>query len=105
MSTTPEEPQDAAAVDGDVWANRRSTRRQRTLLSGKLVFNNRWGALDCTVRDLSDGGAKVQIGGWLNLPKEVELHLERGSKYKAEVVRFADTFMGLRFVEPQAQAA
>ncbi len=87
------------------WSERREHLRRKTLLSGKVAFNNGWGALDCTVRDLSDGGAKIRLGGWLNLPKELELHLDRGDKYRCERVRFADDFLSVRFLETLPVAA
>ena len=87
------------------WSDKRAHVRQRSLLTGKLVFNHGWGALDCTVRDISEGGAKVQLGGWPNLPKEIELYLERGQRFRCEVVRFVDNFMCLRFLDRLAGAS
>ncbi len=87
------------------WSNKRAHVRKRSLLTGKLVFNHGWGALDCTVRDISEGGAKVQLGGWPNLPKEIELYLERGQRFRCEVVRFVDNFMCLRFLDRLAGAS
>jgi hypothetical protein len=86
-------------------AERREHYRRKVLLAGKVAFNNGWGALDCTVRDLSEGGAKIRIGGWLNLPKELDLHLDRGDKYRCEQVRFVDNFLSVRFLEPLPIAA
>ncbi len=86
----------ALAID---WSERREHVRRKTLLSGKLVFNNGWGAIDCSIKDLSEGGAKIRIGGWLNLPNEFELHLDRGDKYRCERVRFADNSLCVRFLE------
>ena len=86
-------------------SDKRAHVRQRSLLTGKLVFNHGWGALDCTVRDISAGGAKVQLGGWPNLPKEIELYLERGQRFRCEVVRFVDNFMCLRFLDRLARAS
>ncbi|MDP6706537.1 MAG: PilZ domain-containing protein [Alphaproteobacteria bacterium] len=86
----------ALAID---WSERREHVRRKTLLSGRLVFNNGWGAIDCSIKDLSEGGAKIRIGGWLNLPKEVELHLDRGDKYRCERIRFVNDFLCVRFLE------
>ncbi|MDP6709640.1 MAG: PilZ domain-containing protein, partial [Alphaproteobacteria bacterium] len=66
---------------------------------GKLVFNNGWGAIDCSIKDLSEGGAKIRIGGWLNLPKVLELHLDRGDRYLCGQVRFVNDLMCVRFLE------
>jgi hypothetical protein len=37
----------------------RRSSRNRTLLQGRVVFNNRFSLLDCTVRDLSETGAQI----------------------------------------------
>ncbi len=86
-------------------SERREHYRRKTLLAGKVAFNNGWGALDCTIRDLSEGGAKIRLGGWLNLPKEIELHLDRGDKYRCERVRFADDYLSVRFLDDLPVAA
>ena len=39
----------------------RSVRRQRVLLGGKLVFGVAEFNVDCTIRDLSDAGARVKL--------------------------------------------
>ena len=86
-------------------AERREHLRRRTLLSAKVVFNNGRGALNCTVKDLSECGARIKLGGWLNLPREFEIHLDRGARFRCEMVRFVDTFMSVRFIETLTQAA
>ena len=83
---------------------RRQYSRRRTLLSGKLVFNHCWGALDCTVRDLSESGAQIHVGEWAGLPIVLELWLGRGNRYLCETVRYGDRELGLRFVEMQQAA-
>ena len=64
--------------------NRRRERRRKTLLSDKVIFNNRRGALDCIVKDLSPGGARIELGGW--------------PKFRCQVVRYTDNMMNMRFV-------
>ena len=39
--------------------DRRSSKRRRTVLTGKVLFNNRASVFDCTVRDLSDTGDQI----------------------------------------------
>lgn len=41
---------------------RRLGRRRRVFLSGKIVYGDFAIHVDCTVRDLSEGGAKVLLG-------------------------------------------
>ena len=53
----------------------RAAPRRRTLLAAKLVCDDGWKALDCTVRDLSESGARIEIGGGvLAVPKRFDLH-------------------------------
>jgi hypothetical protein len=54
---------------------RRSSTRRRTVLKGQVVFNNRASALDCTVRDLSDTGARITFADVSIPPAEFELEI------------------------------
>ena len=38
---------------------KRKSSRARSLLAGRIIFNNRTSVIDCTVRDISDTGAKT----------------------------------------------
>ena len=51
--------------------NRASVRR-RTLKEGKVILTDTT-VMDCRIRDLSDGGARLEFGGLTNLPKEFRL--------------------------------
>jgi PilZ domain-containing protein len=55
--------------------NRRSSQRRRTVLTGKVLFNNRASVFDCTVRDLSDTGAQLTLADVSALPPEFELEI------------------------------
>ena len=54
-------------------SERRSLQRGRTLLGGKIVFNTGRSVIDCTVRNLSDEGACVQVASPIGLPEYVHL--------------------------------
>jgi hypothetical protein len=41
--------------------DRRRDNRNRTLLGGKIIFNNRQSVIDCIVRNRSDTGACLQL--------------------------------------------
>jgi diguanylate cyclase (GGDEF)-like protein len=47
---------------------RRAAPRNRTLLGAKIVFNSGRSAIDCTVRNLSDLGACLQVASPLGIP-------------------------------------
>ncbi len=55
--------------------DRRSSKRRRTVLRGRVVFNNRSSVLDCTVRDLSDSGAQLTLADVSALLPEFELEI------------------------------
>ena len=96
---------DSCATPAQPRTDRRSQARRKTLLAGKVVFNNRWGALDCIVRDISEGGARIQLDGWLDMPRYIELHLNKGGRYACEIARLGQREMGVRFLEALPQAA
>jgi hypothetical protein len=50
----------------------RRARRQRTLKEGKVVLSD-WTTIDCTIRDMTAGGARIVLGGATSLPAEFRL--------------------------------
>lgn len=54
---------------------RRKSPRQRSLLRGKLFFNNRLNVADCTIRDISDHGARLVYSEAVTTPDELELYI------------------------------
>lgn len=54
-------------------ANRRSEPRPRTLKGGRIVFNGGYSSFDCTVRNLSTGGALLQVATTADIPNTFDL--------------------------------
>ncbi|MGK0244327.1 MAG: hypothetical protein ACI9HH_002974, partial [Pseudomonadota bacterium] len=52
-----------------------SASRGRTFLAGKIVFNFGRSAFDCTVRQLTDAGATVELETTIGIPDHVQLLL------------------------------
>lgn len=52
---------------------RRRSTRSRSLLGARIVFNNRTSTLDCTVRNVSDEGARLVLGAAVAVPDEFDL--------------------------------
>jgi hypothetical protein len=52
----------------------RISNRRRTLKEGRVILSDST-LLDCTIRDMSEGGARIQFGGLTNLPREFRLLL------------------------------
>jgi hypothetical protein len=61
---------------------RRRSARNRTLIGGKAIFNQRQSTLDCTVRNLSEDGALLMFSSSAALPALFELYfpLKRESR-------------------------
>ena len=80
--------------------------RTRTCLNGKLVFGDGLfvpdGALtlDCAIRDISEGGAKVILSKRQPLPPELYLIVvKHGVGYQAKVVWLNFPARGLKFLQ------
>jgi PilZ domain len=55
----------SAGFDG---ADRRAGQRHRVLKGGTLHFNKGYSSLECVVRDLSETGARIQMGETFGVP-------------------------------------
>src|SRR3954464_4343005 len=58
-----------------VMDERRESQRHRTFLAGKVIFGANRFQIDCSVRDLSSGGARLSLADPLAVPSGFELHL------------------------------
>ena len=55
---------------------RRNLGRTRVLKGGKLIFNRSASVIDCTVRNLSNRGACLELVTTLGVPEEFELSFD-----------------------------
>jgi len=79
--------------------SRRALRR-RTLKGGKIILSE-WTVLDCTIRDLSEGGARLEFGALTELPKEFNLLLvSENLIIPAAVAWQKGNKVGVRFTGP-----
>ena len=69
-----EHPLSAAPASDDGGAHHRSEHRKRTLKEAKIVLTD-WTVIDCTIRDISEGGARIVVGDAMTLPPEFRLHI------------------------------
>lgn len=83
---------------------RRKTPRQRTLLSGRVVFNQRRATLDCVVRNFSDAGALILLSDAVALPAAFDLEIDHKQRSYGARVRWRNgERIGLDF-QDQASA-
>jgi len=72
--------------------------RTRTCLNGKVVYGDGAYSLDCAIRDLSDGGAKINLPQRQFLPVDLYLIVVRNCvAHEAKVVWMNFPSRGLRF--------
>lgn len=65
---------------------RRGERRQRVLKSGLLTFNRGFGAMECTVRNESEHGARLSFGETSAVPPAFSIRIgDRGMPRPAQV--------------------
>ena len=101
-----------AAPSGDAQEQKtqRKTPRRRVLKEGKVVFGLAQSVVDCTIDNMSDGGAHIRVTSSHGVPEDFYLvEATRGIIHKAEVAWRTTTGLGLRIVGPledaQARAA
>jgi hypothetical protein len=78
--------------------NRRSHRR--TVIEDARIIDKRggWSLINCTVRDLSEGGAKLQIDASIEIPTNFELLLVKEMQIIPVRIRWRRReFMGVQF--------
>ncbi|HZP69052.1 MAG TPA: PilZ domain-containing protein [Pseudolabrys sp.] len=73
--------------------------RSRTLLGGSIAFNNRASTMDCQVRNLSQGGAKVTFTNTAVVPDQFDLTIaNRQRSFRARMVWRAPNEAGVAFL-------
>ena len=83
-----------------------SASRGRTFLAGKIVFNFGRSAFDCTVRQLTDAGATVELETTIGIPDHVQLLLVGTNQVRpCKRLWQSDRQLGLAFEEQRASAA
>jgi hypothetical protein len=78
----------------------RRSDRMRTFMQAKVSFSNGQSTLDCTIRNISDGGAKLQISGGVTLPGEFDLIIpQRNVNRRVRLCWRNDEFCGVAFLD------
>lgn len=82
-------------------ADRRGSPRVRTLLKGRIIFNNRQSVIDCTVRDISETGAQIAFDSIFDPPSQFQLEVPRKNQCVwARVAWSNGKNYGVMFFEP-----
>ena len=93
------------AVDiGAPSADSRGSRRSRTLKGGRVLLNDR-STIDCTIRDMTDTGARLRFGALVPLPEECRLLLPSdGTVFPIRVIWQSSDSAGVAFTGPAEPA-
>jgi len=80
---------------------RRAERRQRCLKKGKIVFNDRNSLIDCRIRDMTPGGARLLVENTLFIPTHFTF-IDTLSRIErvARLVWRTDREIGVAFAPP-----
>ena len=77
--------------------------RTRTFLKGVVYYDSRRASIDCTIRDLSDTGARVVFSTSVSVPDNVELHIpQKQITLPARVRRREQLEIGVSFEDQRS---
>ena len=81
--------------------DRRKVPRRRVLKEGKIVYADGLRVFDCTIRDISENGARLLIANTVGLPDKFQLfEKSSGLLYPASVVWRQANAIGVQFDGP-----
>jgi hypothetical protein len=76
---------------------RRKCSRRRVLKGAQIIFAGRQAAIDCVVRDLSEGGACLKVFSPIGIPDTFELRVDSDSLRSCRVVWRKAAQIGVEF--------
>jgi len=84
-------------------AEGRQDERVRSFLRARILFNNNSSSIECTIKNISPGGAKIELSSELALPDEFDVEVpQKGRTYRARLMWRDINSLGVRFVEKGA---
>ena len=66
----------------------RSATRARAFLRAQIRFNNGMSTMDCLIRDLSDGGARLEISDSVAIPASFDLYIPKRDETRRATVHW-----------------
>ena len=86
-------------------SERRKAFRPRTILGGLVSFNKRRSTLDCCVRNISVGGARIEFTNTAILPDEFDLTIAcKEATFRARTVWRSENAAGVVFTADGASS-
>jgi hypothetical protein len=82
----------------DLRLEKRLSPRRHTMIIATIVFDAGQSRVDCVIRDLSDGGAKLEVATVRKIPQSFDLLVPRHRPQHCRVVWRALKQMGVQFI-------
>ncbi len=80
---------------------KRKTARRRVLKEGKIIFADGMRVIDCTIRDMSEAGARLLIANTVGIPDTFHLfEKSSGMIYPASIAWRQPSAIGVKFDGP-----
>ena len=74
--------------------------RQRTLKTGRIVFNEKSSVFDCAIRNLSESGACLDVPSSIGIPEAFELIIKSESRARScRVIWRTERRIGVQFFD------
>ena len=81
-------------------ADKRNNQRNRTLHSGKIIYNNQASVIDCQIRDMSKSGCRVRVTNPAAIPDGFVLQVVgRGQQHSCAVSWRTAEELGVKFLD------
>ncbi len=81
----------------------RRAERVRSFLRARIVFNNQNSTVDCTIKNFSLYGAKIELANSVSIPSTFELEVpQKGRTYRAKLSWRDDEAIGVEFMDEDA---
>jgi hypothetical protein len=85
--------------------DKRQAPRRRVLKDGKIVLMNNWSVVDCSVRDISETGARIRCDNPSAVPNTFRLLMPFDNTIRdAQVVWRGENLFGVTFTGPIKRA-
>ena len=80
--------------------NHRRSERMRVFMAARILFNQGMMKVDCTIRNISDGGAKLEVSDAVTLPEFFDLHIpQKNVTRKARLAWRHGDFCGVAYTD------
>jgi c-di-GMP-binding flagellar brake protein YcgR len=82
----------------------RRDERVRAFLRARIIFNNQNTTVECTIKNISAHGAKIELSQALTVPSEFDLEVpQKGRTYRARMMWRDSSAIGVQFIEAEPE--